>query len=247
MRYPVAVILSVGDKVRIARDAMTPPWSQHDLATIAGVARERIKNWELSRSKRPNPEDIRRVAEAMNIPVEWFYDGKPGPPPEAGNARIVDDPRIVAGFAVTAAVRAYEGAAAGFDHDEPVFELVGMVEIPTAFLVGGTSKIDAHDVVRVSGRSLEPRVQSGDGVLIHRNPTLYKGAIVLATNPEGKVYLKVLRQGGDGWELHSLSKHGSAFTDLAGWQIHGYAVAILRDEDEPGPNVEWRGGRPLKA
>jgi len=196
-----------------------------------------------------NPRDEAiwtRIAAVLDVPESILIDDtKPLPP--APNAEILSDRKTIEGFTTTAAIRSWRGALAGFNGEECYLWEDGVFEVPTAFMIGGPAKIDQHDVVRVSGMSMSPRVLSGDRVIIYRDPTLIRNSIVLATSPELKVYLKVLRHVCDRWELDSLGL-GDHFPDLTGWKVHGYAITILRsDDDEPGPNVEWRTGKPLRA
>lgn len=72
---------SVGDKVRAARDAKVPPWSVETLHRLSGVSAHAIRQWEQGRTQHPKPQDVQAVADALEIPIEWFYDGQPGEPP----------------------------------------------------------------------------------------------------------------------------------------------------------------------
>jgi len=239
-----------GKKLQTARKWHRPPLSQEEFASLLGVSRSALASYETGRN--PVPDSVLLAAAAMcRIPLEWFLDGQDSAPPadhrEPPNAAFVDDRITVQAFTTTAAIRSWRGALAGFNGEDCYFEEDGTYEVPVAFLVGGIAKIDLHDVVRVSGMSMAPRILSGDRVIVYRDQTLIRNAIVLATSPAGKVYLKVLRHRNERWELDSIG-NGDHFPDLGGWQVHGYAVTIIRsDDEEPGPNVEWRSGKPLKA
>jgi hypothetical protein len=163
-------------------------------------------------------------------------------------AMVVRESRTADGFTRTAAVRSWRSALAASPGEfSDVFETDGYVEVPTAFLIGGASGIENHDVVRVSGGSMVPRVEPGDRLVFVRDAEPRRNSIVLATSPDGLVVVKVIRWTRDRWELHSVADGGAVFADLTGWTIHGYAVARLGDDSEPGYNTEWRGGQPLKA
>lgn len=120
-------------------------------------------------------------------------------------------------------------------------------EVPTAFFVKGPRSADQHDVLRINGPSMSPRIKSGQRVLIHRDDVLIPNSIVFATSPHNKRYIKVLREAGRFFELHSINPEGATFRDLAGWRIHGWAVAIWGDPEQGIPNVEWAMGAPLRA
>lgn len=208
---------------------------QADLADRLGLSRSAVANYERGSAI---PADVRqRILEIFEI------DERPATP---------EISPIPAGFSLTAAIRSWRGAAAALDPnmEEEFIEEESPTEVPTAFLIGGAAKIDRHDLVRVSGMSMAPRVMSGERVLIYRDPQLIPNSIVLAESPDRRAsYLKVLRFNGAArrWELHSLADGGAAFCDLSGWTVHGYAICIFGDDESEGRNVEWRYGKPLKA
>ncbi len=206
-----------------------------------GVVESRYKNWEYGKTLSV-PEEVMRKARLLSARNSREVEGP--------NATIVQNPQLVEGFASSVAVRSWASAsAASFaDDDDAEFsrDPVGNYEVPVAFLVPGRDP-DLHDLVRVAGRSMAPLIQPGDRVLFFRDQVHKKNTIVLAEDPDGHVRIKVLRDISSHWELHSLSPDGCTFTDLTGWKVYGYAVAIMRDMDEPGPNITWPFGLPIKV
>ena len=235
-----------GDKIRIARDSQTPPWSQRDLAKVAGVPHHTIANWELNPPRRYNEEHLAKIARALNIPVSWFWDPEDRMVPS--DVRGAGERRVEYGFTLTAAIRSWRSALAAIDAvEDGYFEQSETPhEVPTAFLIGLSSKLDYHDVVSVSGTSMSPRINPGDRVLFYRDQTPRPNTIVMAESPDGRVFVKVLRFVAGHFELHSIAAHGATFQQLAGWKILGYALAIMGDH-ERNRNIEWDGGSPLKA
>lgn len=156
---------------------------------------------------------------------------------------------IAKGFAVTAAVRAWNGALASPLDAECYFEEAEeRGEVPTAFLVGGYSKVELHDLVRVAGTSMAPRIESGEQVLIFRDATPRANTIVLAESPDHRMFLKVLRMSlQTEWYLESINPAVEPIEDLSGWTVHGYAVVIMGEAGSKGRNIEWDTGRALKA
>lgn len=243
-------MVSVGDKVRIARDSKFPPVSMRELARLTGLTKGKINMWESGRTMFPRREDIEKVAAALEVPVEWFYDGQPGQPPkEAGNGVRIKDPNLIQGFAVTAAVRCWASATAGISFEEEAHftPVESPHEIPTAFLVGGTRNIDRHDLVSVSGQSMTPIIEPGDQVLFFQDSTPRRNTVVMAECPEGRVYIKALRYNQGRWTLESLNASGIRVDNLTGWKVHGYAVAIMRDPEGALPNIVWPFGQPIKV
>jgi SOS-response transcriptional repressor LexA len=195
-----------------------------------------------------------RIAAAMKLSVDqiWGTGAQGGATVSgrvSGNVLRLEETEA---FTASVAIPRWRSALAGYDSEESDFQRDGYAEVPVAFLVGGRSQIDRHDLVTVSGNSLAPRVNSGEALVIYRDSMLYRNSIVLAqcTDNDGtRVYVKALRSVNGQWQLHSINKaEGDDFVDLSGWQIFGYAVARFGDDaDEEGFNVEWRNGRPLRA
>jgi len=161
---------------------------------------------------------------------------------------IESDPSVVRDLASSYAVRAFRGVlAAGSLDDEPFYEEEEPYEVQSAFFVGGPANADRHVVVRVSGPSLEPRVQSGERILFYLDPTPIPRAITFVESPDGRKMVKVVRTDGAKTMLASINSAGASITDTKGWIVLGYAVMILGHEDAEGRNFEWRYGKPLRA
>lgn len=245
-------MVTVGDKVRKAREGQVPPWSQYDLAEKLNFGRGKIAMWESGKTLHPKQVDIQKTADLFGIPVEWFYDGKPGDPPkpepEPSNATVVSDPKLIEGFAMTVAVRTWGTANAALIADEECtfVELDVPHEIPAGFLIGGARNLEKHDLLIVGGRSMSPRIEPGDRVLFFQDQTPRRNTIVFAQDPEGRVLIKALRDVANKWQLHSIATDGAKIEDTTGWKICGYAIAILGDEPG-GRNIEWPFGQPIKV
>lgn len=244
--------VTVGKKLKAARETLLPALTQEELAErLSPVTVAMVRNWETDRTEMPRPQAM-RVAEIYDMDWRWFYDGKETLPKQNEANAVVDNSEsaraLIEGFSNTVAVRSFIGVLAGLDNEETYFQEEEIpYEIPRAFLVGGTANLDKHAILRASGPSLKPRVRSGSRVLTYDDGILYRNTVVAAQDPAGRWWIKVLREGSDSWELHSLNSQGATFTDLNGWRVAGHAVAIFHEPDEPGPNIEWIQGRPLKA
>ena len=249
--------LSRGEKISVARDAMPPNgWSQTDLAVrlaqmkALGIEestkwRSRLANYEVGRGDVPE-DALVVIARALEIPLSWFDDPLSTTPPP----RTISESKanFASGFASTMAIRGWRGAlAAGRIDEECTFSEDDYIEIPTAFIVGGPERAEFHDAVRVAGTSMEPRIYSGEVVVIYRDMTPRRNTIVLAQSPNGSVYLKVLRSLDGRFVLESVRDGGASEKDLSGWTIHGYAVAILGDPEQGSRNIEWHAGQALRA
>lgn len=83
---------------RIAEARRQAGWSQHRLADAIGAAQTTVSSWERGRTE-PGREDVRRVADALDIPVSVL---ELGDEPAAGNVQTVQ----LVGF-VAAGARAW--------------------------------------------------------------------------------------------------------------------------------------------
>jgi len=255
---------SIGDKIRNARESQTPPWSQADLEKATGRKglKHRIGYLETTPSAKPREGDVEAIAVALGIPVDWFFDGRDSPVPSRGqsahliaresiNAERLYDDAVAAGMSVMVAVRSWRGALAGSDpnDEEPFVQEEYPAEMPSAFLIGGVRSLDRHELLRVVGFSMAPRIMPGERVLVYIDSVPRVGAIVMAESPTRSVYLKVLRRKHERFWLESINPKGPQDIPLDGWKIHGYAIAIMGDpgSTESGRNIEWAFGQPLRA
>lgn len=244
------LVLSIGDKVRKARESKTPPWSLRHLGEVSGVPWHRISQWELGRTSRPSPDDVKAVAKALGIPSGWFFDPDIEHLPDTAGSIPESAAQVAEGFVMTVAVRSWASVSAGLEQsdDAHFHEIDTPHEVPAAFLVGGYRNLDRHDLVVVAGWSMSPLMNPGDRVLFLQDQTPRPNTVVMASDPEGRMFVKVLRHASAGWFLESVSPTGATFRDLAGWRICGYAVAIIRDPDGSGePNITWPMGQPIKV
>jgi len=237
---------AIGKRIKFARESLDWKMAAAELAEKLGVSPQVLSSWETSRHN-PKRDMLAKLSEVLKVSEGWLRTGTgEGPQPEI---TTVDDSKLLEGFTTTVALPRWIGVlAAGSFDDEATLERSGHEEVPGAFLVGGIRNINMHEVVRVAGNSMSPRIESGEGVVIYLDPTPRRNTIVLAQDPEGKTVLKVLRQNSDGTMfLNSINPNGASFENLTGWVYFGHAVTILGDDDREGANIEWRGGSPLKA
>lgn len=209
-----------------------------------GVDRSTVTKWETSHEGPPHTL-LPQIAEYLGVTVEWLNDPKTTEPKQA--ISVSKDTDLAFGFSATMAIRSWRGVMATItDFEESDFVQEDHGEVATAFLVNGPRSAESHDLVRVSGRSMWPRIRPGDHVLIFRDDNHYQDSIVFAQSPDGRMVVKVLREVGGHWELHSIAPEGATFKDLTGWKVYGWAVIVIRDGEQGEPNIEWNFGKPLR-
>lgn len=207
-------------------------WSIRTFASRLRVPEDRYKNWEYGKVKK-------EPANVMAKARQFLHDRE--------NASVQEKKHT--GFAMTVAIPAWRGVLGGNSlEDEAVYEREeDPEEIPSAFLVRGIDGIELHDVIKVSGNSMYPRVESGERIIIFRDSIPRANTIVFAASPEGRQYIKCLRQPGRHFILDSYAEDGLTVENIAGWTIYGYAIAILGPPGMGSRNIEWNEGRPLRA
>ena len=229
---------NLDESAELARIRAELGWTIRKFATELGITETRYKPYEYGMTKKI-PVDV------MDRARKFLSKRRMAKPA----VTVEEDRKILEGFAVTVAVRAWESALAGLDNESECFfePTDAPYEIPSAFLVGGLDMVDFHDLVRVSGRSMSPLIEPGDRVLFFQDSSPRRNTVVMAQCPENRIFIKVLRDVKGVWELHSLNPQGAQFDNLRGWKIHGYAVAILRDPDGGNMNIMWPFGQPIKV
>jgi len=246
--------ITTGEKIRIAREAMTPPWSQYDLERQTGISRAKIANWEANRTQ-PKDGDIRGLGQLFGINIEWFYDGEVGPPKRKSRATLVEETpptRVLSESEMSraeallasgqfVAIPVWRGAICGAE-DEFSFtedETPTFAEVSAFYTVG---RPEEHVLCIASGVSMEPRIEHGAKVLIRLDPNAPAKKIVAASDGRGSIFLKRLMRGPAGLELHSLNDRFPPITNLSGWTLRG-GVTMIQHPYNGAPNIEWDEGR----
>lgn len=65
--------VTIGQRIRKARNAIG--MSQGKLATIVGVKKSAVSQWEGGQTKDPKPENLLKVADATGVSLRWLITG----------------------------------------------------------------------------------------------------------------------------------------------------------------------------
>lgn len=255
-----------GDQLKVAlqkRDVTYPELARGIKTVTDEVTRDMVAQMA-GGVTRINDERKARIAAFLRMSVDEIWSpsavgefkitgtasGEVTPASEQPEFTVVNDPKLVEGFANTVAVRTWESAEASTaintgDCDFVQAELPA--EVLLAFIVGGVKNLDFHDLVKVRGGSMLPLINPSDRVLFFNDGTLKPNTIVMAQDPEGHMKIKALRFKNGLFVLESLAKDGLNFSDLTGWQIFGHAVLVMGDPDGSVRNLLWPFGAPIKV
>lgn len=248
--------MTPGQKIALARRYARPALTQAQLAKKLGVDRSALARAESSGQAKHAL--ISAVADLLGVDANWFYDGSESPPPLPQKTQ--DNFSELTLMELRAGYRALESyplgskialpvvgtLAAGIAYEEAWYEEEGgptYQEVPAFLVVGDPSR---HFLVRVSGRSMEPRIDHADVVMVRREDVVPYDVLAAARRPDGRGYVKAVRRGNPVC-LESINPEFEKIEELDGWQIIGAVVAVLKPSGMNRPNIEWDEGRPLRA
>lgn len=154
---------------RIRAECNRRGWSLGELAKRAGVSRTTLHHLERSRTGRPQIETLRKIAIALELPVETLLGDQP-PPPRDGNIAASDSSQR------DAASRRFDAAT------NPVVADV-MREQPHLFSGWTQSEVDELVSLFGTGGGLTPRgVELAAESINRRRETIFKLQVILETH-----------------------------------------------------------------
>lgn len=154
--------------------------TQADLAKLLNVAQSTVGNWE-SGTREPDVEMIRRIADAIGIPVERFFSEAKDSTPEHSNTVQLAQTGV-------RMIPLYESAAAGFGAYANS-TAVGCVPC----YIESEWEAENSIAVKIKGDSMYPKIEDGDIVIICKDMGYEDGKIVVARIDEDDAVVKRLR------------------------------------------------------
>jgi transcriptional regulator with XRE-family HTH domain len=223
----ICFMLSKGSKVRRARESQSPPWSQYDLEEKSGVSRSKISQWEIDRTE-PKESDLRKVAKALGIAEEWFYDGLDNAVPLPSESKkqpepLLSDPMGV--FSYGYRNLRYAGVVPCGEWGDP---LDSEEMIPISAELEHPKRYAAT----VAGDSCYPALRQGDLTIWHYDLAPASGLIVLAQRKgDHGCTVKQLRINDLGEpHLVPINPKYEEPTNGDGWGTIARLVAVIRDD-----------------
>lgn len=154
--------------------------TQVQLAEKINVTQGTIANWERG-VREPDMEMVRRIANAIGVPVERFFSEAKESTPERSNTVQLAQTGV-------RMIPLYESAAAGF----------GAYANSTAIgcipcFIESDWEADNSIAVKIKGDSMYPKIEDGDVVIICKDMDYEDGKIVVARIDDDEAVVKRLR------------------------------------------------------
>lgn len=241
----------LGDKLRLAREYHRPSLTQEAMATRLNLKRATYANFESGRIN-PSEKLISLVSDVLRIPLEWFYDERPGPPPLLATA----SPYGAALMAHPPAPLMTREAQPGVGRRK--FPLIGTAGASAFPLEQEEATPDdfvefsdelyrpERFAIQVQGNSMSRRIQHGDFILVQPSGNCEPGLLAVARNEAYEYVVKELIIKGDRKVLHPLEPGYDDIVPGEGWIMVGYAVG-RRKERGRGRYIEEGDNAGLRA
>jgi SOS-response transcriptional repressor LexA len=159
---------TIGERVRELRKERG--MNRSELARATDLTHSALQQLESGETKAPTPENLFKIADALNVDARYLVTG-------AGSPSPVRTAEQVASYQVTRAVPLISWTTAGIwaDISDPYQPGDGEQMIHT------TAKVGRHAfALRIRGDSMEPRIPDGSVVIIDPERSFDHGSIVLA-------------------------------------------------------------------
>lgn len=142
--------------------------SQQKLANLIGVSRSTIAMWELGNSE-PDNENLTKLANFFNVSVDYLLgqNGYPSLPQSTGGTWVPVLGRVAAGIPI-----------------EAIEDVEDYEEISPDM-----AKTGEFFALKIQGDSMEPRIKTGDVVIVRQQPDCDSGdiAVVLVNGSDATV------------------------------------------------------------
>lgn len=186
--------------------------SQRDIAAKLHVSQQTIASWE-NGTRMPSHEVMELVADFFGVSIDYLVGRKSEPPniksPQSTAARIPVYGNIAAGIPIEAIV--------DYDPDDAD----DWEEISAEMQNNGT-----HIALRIKGSSMEPRMKTGDVVIVRVQPDVENGDIAAVRVNGDEITCKKINKTADGLMLVPLN-HDYEAKFYSARQIEELPVCII--------------------
>lgn len=228
----------------------------------------------------PSPEELRafrlsrhwtleRLAHGLGVNVKTYsnYESRTAFPvrlmpalmelgfvfPGTEAAAAISESRVLAAMAAGRGVSlpTIPSAFAGDESSEEVFDGEAIeTEVPALFLSHDPAMRSSYVALVVSGRSMVPRIEPSDLLVVRVEPNPPFGVLVAARDSDGaRTYVKALRydRGLDRTVLAPVNPRFAPIVELSQWTMIGGVIGRLRRAVTDEPNIEYMSGAWLRA
>lgn len=218
--------LTPGEKIRIARESLSPKMTQSQLADAINIKRSRLAQYEAGRTS-PPAKILSQIAEVTGRDLAWFLEGA-----DENSHRLRWD-AISLIRPATPFVRMRSWPAVPFEGEIPSDRSIDSVQVPS--FLSGMNRI----AVPVRDDRWAPMLNAGDVLIVTRERTPRVGRLVIASNDHLVTALCASR-----------SQFGVEYRDLTperapvsgSWTSLGYVIAIARGCSASHGSIEWDEG-----
>ncbi len=193
----------IGARIRQAR--INKGMSQTRLAQLLGIPPQNVSDWERG-VVTPSSKNLRRLAEVLEVSLDWLITGKGSPEPLKGEP--------------VSFIPVYATVPGGPPNDQGDVGIIGYVPVPPEYV--------GRDIygLRVNGDSMAPTIEPGDRVLVARDVIPENGDVVVA-RVRGEPTLKRLKVEGNRIILYAdNSKYGPIVAEPEEVEILGVVIEV---------------------
>lgn len=185
--------MTVGERIKSAREQHKPPIEVKDLARLAGLAPSTI--YDLERGDSKGSTKLHRIAEALGVRASWLETGTGPMRPGAGEAEGDLDG---AEFAFATRVKGLTLSAGSGSYVLVTDEVDRSHAFRKDWLARNGLQIRNCKLISVKGESMSPYLQSGDVVLVNTADRAIKSGEVYAIAVDDELRVKRLVKRADG-------------------------------------------------
>lgn len=202
--------------------------TQSEFADRLGVSRSAVAGYETGR---PLPDDVARKLESE------FKQPVPRGTPEPDRGPVGSGPGISPTPVQFDTPQSQPGVSRRYfpilgSAGAAIFPVVSAEAIPEDYAEFSEdlyrSDVDRFAVI-VNGDSMEPRLKSGDVILIHPATTCPSGRMVVFRTVDHEYAVKVLRRDAKGDRFEPINPEYDAIEPQPDWQLVGFVVGWRRD------------------
>ncbi len=215
---------TIGDRIRLRYKELGI--TQTELADAAGIKQPSIHALLSGKSK--ESKKITQIAKVLKTTPEWLLTG-------IGDDDCVALPPNEDFTAINFGKFRLEAGVNGFSIDYQDQDEMKPIFFRVDWLKEMGFKANKLIACKITGDSMQPRLYSGDSVVINTETVIPKDGVVFAVNYEGELVIKRMHRDGGNWYLRSDNTDKSRYPDklcagdiciIIGQVVHRQSIEI---------------------